>query len=69
MRRMITAALCDGTLAACSHHDGDRNPAATSGSSISPAATSTMPNDDRNLMRDDNPGNDDQGVKNSPSRR
>jgi hypothetical protein len=32
MRTMITAALCVGTLAACSHHDGDRNPAATSGS-------------------------------------
>jgi hypothetical protein len=69
MRRMITAALCVGTLAACSHHDGDRHPAATSGSSTSPAETSTMPNDDRNRMRGDNPGIDDQGVKNSPSRR
>jgi hypothetical protein len=69
MRGIILAALCVGSLVACSYRDDNRNPTATSGSSTAPAETRTAPNDNQDLMHSDDLDRNDQGIKNSPSSR
>jgi hypothetical protein len=63
MRGIILTALCAGSLVACSYRDDNRNPSATSGSSTAPAETN------QDLMHNDDPDRNDQGIKKSPSSR